>query len=126
MTFSVTVKTGISMKCWWTMPIPARDGIAGGVDVDWLAADDDLALIRLVEAVQDVHQGGFAGAILPQQGMDLALLEGQVDMIIGQHTGETLGDVRAVQGQEPWALGNQAGNAVIVYRGISHDKSESS
>ena len=24
MTFSATVKTGISMKCWWTMPMPAR------------------------------------------------------------------------------------------------------
>ena len=23
MTFSATVKTGISMKCWWTMPMPA-------------------------------------------------------------------------------------------------------
>jgi len=23
MTFSATVKTGTSMKCWWTMPMPA-------------------------------------------------------------------------------------------------------
>ena len=44
-TFSVTVKTGISMKCWCTMPIPDVDGVTWIMDVDGGAADDDLTLI---------------------------------------------------------------------------------
>ena len=52
----------------------ARDGIVGGVDIHLFPADQDLAFIRLIQAVEDVHQGGLAGAVFPQQGMDLALL----------------------------------------------------
>ncbi len=33
-TFSATVNTGTSMKCWWTMPMPCRDGVAGVGEVD--------------------------------------------------------------------------------------------
>ena len=29
MMFSVTVNTGTSMKCWWTMPMPASMASAG-------------------------------------------------------------------------------------------------
>ena len=32
-TFSATVKTGTSMKCWWTMPMPAR--IASPAPRNW-------------------------------------------------------------------------------------------
>ena len=31
MTFSATVKTGMSMKCWWTMPMPAAMASPGPV-----------------------------------------------------------------------------------------------
>ncbi len=31
MTFSVTVKTGTSMKCWWTIPIPAAIASPGSL-----------------------------------------------------------------------------------------------
>ena len=31
-TFSATVNTGTSMKCWWTMPIPAAIASAGEVN----------------------------------------------------------------------------------------------
>ena len=31
MTFSATVKTGMSMKCWWTMPMPAAIASPGPV-----------------------------------------------------------------------------------------------
>jgi hypothetical protein len=64
---------------------PGRNRIAWGMDLNLLAIDEDLAFIRLVQAIQDVHQGGFARAILSEQGVDLAMFQRQVDVIIGEH-----------------------------------------
>ena len=33
-TFSATVNTGTSMKCWCTMPMPGVDGVAGSEDIE--------------------------------------------------------------------------------------------
>ena len=48
------------------------DRVARAAERDRLAVDQDLALVGLVEAVQDVHQRGLAGAVLAEQGEDLA------------------------------------------------------
>ena len=45
--FSATVITGISMKCWCTIPIPALDRVLRRRERDRLAVDDDLALVGL-------------------------------------------------------------------------------
>ena len=87
-TFSVTVKTGTSMKCWCTMPMPPAMASLGNGPSICLPRTMISPFVGLVQAIQDVHQGGFAGAIFPQQGMDLALFQGQVDMVIGQHAAE--------------------------------------
>ena len=92
MTFSVTVKTGISMKCWCTMPMPGRHRVARAAERHGLVVDEDLALVRLVQPVQDVHQRGLAGAVLAEQRMDLAGLDDQVDGIVGDQRAEALGD----------------------------------
>ena len=44
--FSATVKTGTSMKCWWTMPMPRAMASDGPAMVDRLAVEQDLALVR--------------------------------------------------------------------------------
>ena len=63
------------MKCWCTMPMPAAIASPGPVKVHRLAVDQDLALVGLVEPVEDVHQGGLAGAVLAEQRVDLARLD---------------------------------------------------
>ena len=48
-----------------------------------LAAHQDRALIGPMNAEQHFHQGRFAGAVLPEQGMDLASVDLEID--IAQH-----------------------------------------
>ncbi len=39
--------------------------------------------IGLLDAEQDFHQRGFAGAVLADHGVDFARLDGEIDAIIG-------------------------------------------
>ena len=54
-----------------------------------LARDHDLALVRVVEPVEDVHQGRLAGAVLAEQRVDLALAEVEVDVVVGDDARES-------------------------------------
>ena len=63
------------------------------VNLHLLAVEVDLALGGLVEADEDVHQRGLAGTVFPQEGMYLALQDGEVDIPVGVHLAEALGDV---------------------------------
>ena len=67
-------------------------GVARAAEGDRLVVDEDLALVRLVEPVEDVHQGGLAGAVLAEQGVDLARLDDEVDRVVGRERAEALGD----------------------------------
>ncbi|GHI55743.1 hypothetical protein Srubr_55890 [Streptomyces rubradiris] len=76
----------------------AGDGVAGVVQDDLLAVDRDGALVRLLHAVEDLHQGGLAGAVLAAQGVDGARAYGDVDVAVGDDAGETLGDAAQFDG----------------------------
>ena len=93
--FSATVRTGTSMKCWWTMLIPRAMASAGPVIVDRLAVEQDLALVGHGQPVEDVHQGRLAGAVLAEQGVDLAGTQVEIDRVVGEHARIALGDARA-------------------------------
>ena len=71
------------MKCWWTMLMPRAMASAGPVIVDGLAVEQDLALVRRRQPVEDVHQRRLAGAVLAEQGMDLAGPDVEVDPVVG-------------------------------------------
>ena len=58
-----------------------------------VAAYLDLALVRVVEPVEDVHQGRLAGTVLAQQRMNLAFAEVEADVIVRHDPWEALGDV---------------------------------
>ena len=64
-----------------------------------LAVDEDLALVRLQQPVEDVHQGRLAGAVLAEQGVDLARLDGEVDVVVGDQVAEALGDAAQFESQ---------------------------
>ena len=70
------------MKCWWTMPMPSPIARRGESIVHRLAVEPDLALVGLVQPVEDVHQGRLAGAVLPEQGVDLSTPQLEVDRVV--------------------------------------------
>ncbi len=50
--------------------MPERLGGAIGRQLDRLAVEQDLARVWLLEAGEDLDEGGFAGAVLAHQGVD--------------------------------------------------------
>ena len=66
----------------------ARDGLPRTVIRDPLAAQIDFAVGRRVNAVEQVHQRRFSGAVFPDQRKDLALPDGQGNVVVGQNAGE--------------------------------------
>ena len=91
--FSSTVNGSTSMKCWWTMPMPARDRVLRAVgSCRRLAVDQDLAAVGLVEAVEDVHQRRLAGAVLADDAVDRAGRDDEVDVAVGVDRAEALVD----------------------------------
>ena len=53
-------------------------GVERPADRHALAVHPDVALVRRVEAGGDVHQRGFAGAVLAEEGMHLAGEDGEI------------------------------------------------
>src|SRR5882724_9101388 len=66
--------------------------IAGSVDRSLLAVDQNLALIGRVEAVEDVHHGGLAGAVFADDCVDGSVGNGEADVIIGPHFAKAFAD----------------------------------
>jgi hypothetical protein len=61
-------------------------------DGDRAALPVDLALVGGEDAVDDLDQGRLAGTVLAQKRVDLALLDGERHVVIGQHAGVGLAD----------------------------------
>ena len=55
-------------------------GLGGGMEGDGLAVQDDLSLVGLQYAAQDVHQRGFAGAVVAQQRADFSCLQAEIHL----------------------------------------------
>ena len=60
------------------MPMPRRDRVARRRDLHLLAPNDDLPAVGRVHAVEDAHQGGLAGPVLPDERMHLTGTELEV------------------------------------------------
>ena len=73
-------------------------GVHGGRDGHRLAVHEDLAGVRVVDAREHVHQCGLAAAVLAQQRQHLAVVDLQVDGVVGHHGAEGLGDAAAPDG----------------------------
>ncbi len=68
------------------------DRVLGALDLAILAVDPDDPPIGLVEAVEDVHQGGLAGAVLADDAVDRAARDREVDVLVGVDRAEVLVD----------------------------------
>jgi hypothetical protein len=73
------------------------NGIHRGGDFHRLAIDADLPAVRLVQPVQDVHEGGLPGTVLPQQAEDLTARDLQVDLAVGRVAVKGLADVHHLE-----------------------------
>ena len=62
-------------------------------DRDRLSADQDLAVVGEVDACEHIHQRGLAAAVFAEQGQNLAVIDRQVDPVVGDNRAKTLGDV---------------------------------
>ena len=71
-----------------------RLGIIDIAEVPLLAVIDDAAAIAAgwINAAQHLHQGRLAGAVLAHQGMDLALPNGEIDVVQRLHAREGFAD----------------------------------
>ena len=88
-------------------PDAVLDRRLGRAELGRLAVDPDLALVRVVEAVDDVHQRRLAGAVLAEQRVHLALAQVEVDAVVRDDAGEALRDPTKLE------------NGPLVHRGDS-------
>ena len=56
-----------------------------------LAIKQHVTSVRLHRAVNHLHEGGFTGTVLTQNGMNFTGLNGQVNPVVGNHAGVCLG-----------------------------------
>jgi hypothetical protein len=104
------------------------DGDAGALRVadrreaDRLAANLDRSVVIGQDAAQDAHQGGLAGAVLPQQRVHLARMKRQIDAEKDGHAVEALGDRAGLQGRllRGRGLGPRASHALMPAIGRRH------
>ena len=73
-------------------PDPRVERVAGRRELDRLAVEQDLALVRPVEAGEDVRERALAGAVLAEQRVHLADRDLEVDAVVRDDAGEALRD----------------------------------
>ena len=73
---------------WVLMPMPSRAIAIGSRPVDVAAAEQDPARRRPELAGQALEEGALARAVRPDQAAQLALAQGEVDMVDGDDAAE--------------------------------------
>ena len=67
-------------------PDPVRDRVLAGAEMYLLAVKEHLPAGDLLDSKQHHHQGGLSGAVFPHQGVDLAPVDAEIDIIIGENS----------------------------------------
>ena len=67
---------------------PAAIASRGDPNVTGRAVEPDLPGVRPVQAGEDVHERALAGAVLAEQGVDLARSQVEVDVVVGDDARE--------------------------------------
>ena len=66
--------------------------ISGAREMHGLIIDKNLAAVGLIEPVQNVHEGGLTRAVFAEERMNFALVDDQVNVVIGYERAEHLRD----------------------------------
>ena len=72
-------------------------GIRGAVDLHRCAVEEDLAGVGLVDAGDHLDEGGLARAVLPDERVDLPVLQVEMHVVQRFHAREGLCDVRKLK-----------------------------
>ena len=78
---------------------PGLDGVRGRVQAHHLAVDRDGALVGTLDAVEDLHQGRLAGAVLAHDRVDGATADGEGDVLVGDDAREAFRDALELNGE---------------------------
>ena len=68
----------------------ARHRVFWGMDLLRHAVDEDLSLILGIQAVEDLHDRAFSGAVFAQQRNDLSGVDRKADVLVGCDLGKIL------------------------------------
>ncbi len=68
------------------------DGIMRARNFYRLVLDTNFPFIRLIKAIQDIHERRFASAIFTQESVNFTSFQGKIDVIIRKDTRKTLGN----------------------------------
>ena len=98
-------------------PHAGPDRRARSAQTHGVPLDHDLALVGVVEPVEDVHQRRLAGAVLAEQRVDLALEQVEADVVVGDDPREALRDVPHLENLGP--PGHCAGSYAGIRPGTS-------
>ena len=90
-------------------PDALGDGMTDPLELQFLTPEEDLAGIGVIQAEDHIDQSALACPVLTEQAMDLALVEDQIDILVGDHAGERLGDAANL---EDWGVRTVAGQGI--------------
>ena len=91
------------------------NSIAGSGNVSKLAIDENFTAVWVNQAIEDIHQGGFACAIFSNQGVNLPFPNRQVDMIVGNHPWPGLADVAHLHSKRYLTLQGRSHNCTFLH-----------
>jgi hypothetical protein len=103
----------------------ALDRVGRAGDLRHGAVEQDFALVGRRQPVEDVHQGRLAGAVLAEQGVDLAGPDLEVDPVVGHDTRVAFRDAAHLQRGGAHGLGHGGLRLLVTERddaGSSHHK----
>ena len=90
--FSITERLGIRLPSWKTMPIPSLMALSGPSSRVVSPLRTISPSSGLLQPDHDFHQGGFAGAVLPDEAEDLVGTQGHIHALEGDHPGKQFRD----------------------------------
>ena len=76
---------------------PGCDRAVRRGEVGRCAVEQDLPVVRPVEAVEDVHERRLAGAVLAEERVHLAPAQVEIDPVVRENTGEALRDAAQLE-----------------------------
>jgi hypothetical protein len=82
------------------------------MDLNRLVVQSHCSRICPVKTVQDFHQRALPGPVFSQQGMDFPLINIQIDLIVGQTSGNRLVTPRKLSS---WRLVDSIAGSGLVY-----------
>jgi hypothetical protein len=66
--------------------------VAWALEVDSYIIDENLATIALIQTIEHIHEGRFAGTVFAEKANDLPGLNDQIDVVVRYEVAKAFGD----------------------------------